>query len=169
MDHRFACSSVAIAVVACLLAAPLSGCDNRQVSGPPTAPVGTAVCAACDMTVREDRYAAGAVVIDKEVRTHLSFDDIGCLLDHERDHKELRYVEWYVRDASSGEWLDATRASFVLSDMIQTPMASGIAAHATRDAAQAQAVKVNAAVQTLDEIRASRQKWMEDRYGKPGG
>ncbi len=170
MHHRFAFKSLARSVAASIISgAALQGCDSGAITGPPQEPVGKAVCAACDMTVREDRYSAGAVVKEKDARLHLSFDDIGCLLDHEREHKELKYAEWYVRDASNGEWLDATKASFVLSDMIPTPMGSGIAAYATKDAAQAQAVKVNAAVQTLAELRVSRQKWMEAKYGKPGG
>lgn len=168
MRHRSAFNSLSRSVATCIISvAAIQGCDSGEVSGPPTEPVGKAVCVACDMTVREDRHSAGAVVKEKDARLHLSFDDIGCMLDHEREHKEFTYAEWYVRDASNGEWLDATKASFVLSDMIPTPMGSGIAAYATKEAAQTQAVKVNAAVQTFVELRVSRQKWMEARYGKP--
>ncbi|HLO41774.1 MAG TPA: nitrous oxide reductase accessory protein NosL [Phycisphaerales bacterium] len=158
--------SIPLAAIAMLLAS-LAGCKEEPLSGAPTTPLGEAICAACEMNVREDRYSAGAVVTIEEKRQHLSFDDIGCLLDHERFHPEIRFHEWFVRDAASGRWVDAPHAHFVHSDSIHTPMASGIAAFADAAAAQEAATKAGATVQAWPEIRAARQKWMEERYGKP--
>lgn len=154
---------IAVLSLVCIL----SSCGESPLSGPPPTQLGQDACAECDMTVREDRYSCGAVVRKGEVRSHVSFDDIGCMLDHARFHPELEWVEEYVRDAVTGRWVEASKASYVVSEQVATPMASGISAYAEKADADAAGKKVSAAVQTWPEVRAARQALMESRYGKP--
>lgn len=119
------------------------------------------------MTIREDRFSAGAVIERSAKREKVSFDDLGCMLDHARFHPDTRFVEWYARDASDGSWVRCQDARFVMSDRINTPMASGIEAFKDPAAAAAAAKAAGTDVLTWDQVVAARRKFMEDRYGKP--
>ncbi len=92
------------------------------------------ICAFCKMAISEKRYAAELVDADRNV---FKFDDIGCMVRfaHRRgwiDHPPARFVHDYDAPA----WLEAGRASFVLSPEIPSPMASGFIA--LRDPADAE-------------------------------
>lgn len=151
------------------LAATMGACGEPQASGPPNIRLGRDECAECGMIISENRYSASMVVDDRGVRTPLLFDDIGDLLDHERGHPDLRPLARYVHDHESRAWLDAAAASYVHADAIHTPMGSGLAACANRADAERLASQTGGRVMTFDEVRAFRQKWMEDRYGRPAG
>src|SRR5690606_2513635 len=67
-------------------------------------------------------------------RSSPAFDDVNCLVDFERECDDACVVlARYVHDVNTRQWLDASKATFVMSDSIQTPMASGVAAAATRE------------------------------------
>ncbi|GMV25657.1 MAG: hypothetical protein AMXMBFR58_16880 [Phycisphaerae bacterium] len=155
-------------MAACVVCAGLvGGCGERSVNGPPNTRLGRDVCAECDMIVSDDRYAAGAVIRKEGRLEHAHYDDIGCLLDHARFHPDIEFVEEYVRDSITRQWVRAAGASFVMSEQVHTPMASGIAGFATLEAAGESAGGLGVKVQAWDEVRASRREWMESRYGKP--
>ncbi len=149
------------------LVAAVGGCGDTQSSGPPPIRLGRDECAECGMIISEDRYSASLVVDDRGLRKPLLFDDIGDLLDYERTHPELRTLARYVHDQTSRAWIDAASASYVHADSIHTPMGSGLAACVTRAEAEQLAKPIDGRVMTFDEVRAFRQTWMEQRYGKP--
>lgn len=148
----------------------LVSCSSSTLSGPPTLRVGRDECAACGMIINEARSACSILIESGGRREHLLFDDIGCMLDHERDgHIDATVCERHVRDYSSQAWIAAHTASYLMADskLLLTPMGSGIASFADRaDAASLQSSKPGR-VLTWTELVPARQAWMEERYGKP--
>lgn len=145
----------------------LGGCGQPEVSGPPNVRLGRDVCTECDMIVSEDRYSAGAVVRKDGVLEHVSFDDIGCMLDYQRFHPDVQFVEEFVREASTHGWVAASNAYFVVSETIRTPMGSGIEAYADGAAADAAAEKARTQMLRWEQVREQRRVTMERLFGKP--
>lgn len=146
------------------------GRDPPDLAPPDSAPperAGSLVCVQCDMTIREARFSASALIGDPPGPRRVDFDDIGCFLDHQREHPEVRFLSEHVRDAGTMAWVEANTAWFVLSDRIATPMASGIAAYANLSEAQDKAREVGEAVIDLGSLREARRAFMEQRYGSP--
>jgi len=86
------------------------------------------------MMVSDVRVAAQIVAPGEEP---LFFDDIGCLRDYLASTSAAADAVVYVADHRTGAWVDATQAVFTRSATIETPMGSGIIAHAdaaSRDA-----------------------------------
>ena len=115
------------------------GCARgTTTAAPPEIRYGEDSCTECNMIISDPRYAAGyAYEISAGRYASLAFDDIGDLLAHLEKHHDHKVIAWYVHDYTSEEWIDATTAYYVLSDEIHSPMGHGIAAHATRDGAEA--------------------------------
>jgi hypothetical protein len=99
--------------------------------GPPAIRYGRDRCDACGMIISDPRYAAAA----QRGRAVSRYDDIGCLIDRVGQALVRGEAEAYVHDAGTHLWLKAERATYVRSPAIRTPMASGIAAYATAEAA----------------------------------
>lgn len=117
----------------------LHGCARgTTTAAPPEIRYGEDTCTECNMIISDPRYAAGyAYEISAGRYESLAFDDIGDLLAHLEKHHDYTVIAWYVHDYTTEEWVDATTAYYVLSDEIHSPMGHGIAAHATRSAADA--------------------------------
>jgi copper chaperone NosL len=84
------------------------------------------------MVIDDERTAAAARTADGR---ELRFDDAGDLVAFVRESAEPVHEGW-VRDWNGGGWLRCEAASFVRSTGLATPMGSGLAAFATREAAQ---------------------------------
>lgn len=97
--------------------------------------LGEDACAYCRMTIVSTTTAAQMVVPGAEP---LMFDEIGCLSNYlSANHLEDATI--FVADHRTGEWVDAATAVFTRTNT-QTPMASGLLAHAdaaSRDADEA--------------------------------
>jgi len=120
---------------------------------PPEIRYGQDVCAACNMIISDARYASAYVYAVETGRyDSLVFDDIGDMVLHAADHPEHKFAAWYVHDYNSEAWLDATTAHYVFSAELQTPMAHGMAAHATAEAAEKMAAELHGDV--LDWVAA---------------
>ncbi len=118
------------------VAALAAACDDAAPSGPPHIRLGRDECAACKMSVVDERCAAGALVEDAEGVRHLVFDDIRCLLLYARGHEDAVFRGRWVQDYRRSGWLDASGARFLLGSRVRTAMGSGIIAVApTGDAA----------------------------------
>lgn len=139
---------VNVLIIGWLVILILTACAQGQTEiAPPEIRYGEDVCAECDMIISDPRFAAGyAHEISPGRYLSVAFDDLGDMLSHAAKHPEHKVVAWYVHDYATEEWLDATTAFYVFSHSIQSPMASGTAAHASRAAAKAMAAEVNGVV-----------------------
>lgn len=113
-----------IAIVFILAGLP-AGCRPVDTGRPPTVRFGEEACASCRMIIGDEHFAAALVNPTGEA---LKFDDIGCLIESESERIRPDVAYW-VRDAGSGEWLDARSATFVHSPGVVSPMGFGLAAH----------------------------------------
>jgi hypothetical protein len=109
---------------------PLVGLLGGCASAPP-APVAidTAadVCAHCRMTIVSTATAAQVVAPGEEP---VLFDDLGCLRDEVARTGLAPGAAVFVADHRTGEWVDGRTAVFTLTSL-DTPMGSGLVAHAT--------------------------------------
>ena len=113
----------------------LSACSRReQGTEPPVVHLDEDVCEQCGMIVSDDRFASAIVSLENGQRLVHIYDDIGEMAQN-TDKMAHPDTSIYVHDYNSREWIDARTAWFVQSEKLMTPMASGIAAFATRDQA----------------------------------
>lgn len=92
-------------------------------------------CAFCNMKVYDKDNKMGAFTaqaIDEKGK-NLFFDDAGCMLNYERDHKVT--LEKFVRDYDSKDWIKLEDATIVAGD-IKTPMNYGFAYFTQKTAAE---------------------------------
>ena len=118
--------SIAIAI-ACLAA-----CGAATVR-PVALHTGEDACAQCRMTIVSTRTAAEIVSPGREP---ILFDELGCLRSYLAAQRVPDDAVIFVVDHRSGAWVDARQAIFTQTES-QTPMASGLLAHAdhaSRDA-----------------------------------
>jgi len=114
----------------------LAGCAKTEDAGPPDIRFGQDTCQACGMIIEDERYAAAVVTVGAGgVVEKRAFDDIGEMLEF-APPQGLKDVRRYVRDVTTRQWVDASRATLVRSTQVQTPMGSGITAYEDAQAAQ---------------------------------
>lgn len=141
-----------ILTIALIIAATIPGCAGDEPLSPPEARAGIDACAVCGMMISDTRFAGALSVRESSgmVRRDV-YDDIGEMLAVAPPASEHKF---YVTAFDTGEWLDAPAAVYVHSDRVMSPMATGVAAFAARDAAEAFAAEHAGAVLTLSEARA---------------
>lgn len=107
------------------------GCSGGGADEPPAFRLGEEACAGCRMIINEQEHAAAIALATGEA---LKFDDLGCMiLFLETDKRPIR--RYWVAAHQEGGWLEASRAHYVRSPRIPTPMGYGIVAVATAEAA----------------------------------
>ncbi len=133
---------VVVTIPAALMGLVL-GCNRPDPNLPPTIRLGASVCVDCDMIISDARFASATMVKDDRGGTKpLLYDDIGDQIRYETFHPALTIRARWVHDHDTKNWLRAEDAWYVRSDDLHTPMASGIAAFATRESAAALTEKV---------------------------
>lgn len=125
---------------------------SRGPEAPPRIRYGQDACAACGMIISEEAFAAAYKTESGNTR---KFDDIGCLLKMLKEEAVLPSRAW-VHDYDSGSWVAAETASYVKSPETPSPMGYGLAAFATREEAEAFALKVKGRVLSFDALKAGR-------------
>lgn len=136
----------------------LIGCSRQDDLGPPEIQYGQTDCSQCGMTVNDERYAAGLIVEASDgQRIAKVFDDIGCMIAYEHEQHDGTVLARYVKDFTTHQWLAAQQASYVLASSIHSPMSYGIAAAATRDAAEKLATTYEGKVLDDSGLRAMSQ------------
>ncbi len=103
-------------------------------------------------TIAVLRQAWGDGLVTGDGQAH-KFDDLGEMFMFYQKHPDEQVQAWFVHDYGTSEWTRAEQAFFVQSDGLHTPMGSGLAAFATREAAQAEAERLGATVRTFEEVR----------------
>ena len=111
-------------------------------------------CEQCRMTVMEPQYAAGMLSSKGKVFT---FDSGECLLRYLKSkgihENETYYVSDYVKP---GELIDASKATFLHSDSIQSPMGGHLAAFGSLQSARVTQSKLNGELLTWKELIAKK-------------
>lgn len=141
-----------LVAIAATVAPP--GCGREQDVSPPDIVYGQTECDSCRMIISEESFAAAAVLVTADGVRKSAFDDIGCLLGFLKDQPPNARAIAYVHDHPSRRWLDASTATFVRSDALQTPMASHLAACQSQADAEALLRRYAGAVLTLDQLRS---------------
>ena len=143
--------SYVIGVIVALVS--LAGCASESVDGPPEVRYGESVCDACGMILSDERYATATMVEGDRGPEPKLFDDFNCQQGFETKDPAPEVVSRWVHDHETLEWLSASAAYYVRSSNLRTPMASGMAAFATREGAQKLAAETDGEVLTFDELR----------------
>jgi copper chaperone NosL len=96
---------------------------------------GVQECSHCRMTISERPYAAQ--IMTQKGRTH-SFDAIECMMQYSKanfsSHAEVRHFR--VADhREPHDMMDATIATYVISESIPSPMGGNLSAHQNHEAA----------------------------------
>lgn len=153
---------VLLAVVLLLLASCGQSVDTNA---PPEIIYGQDVCDRCGMIISEEKFAAAYWTADGEARR---FDDIGGMFASLAEKPEEVATYW-VHDITSGEWIRAEEAYYVIDSDLMTPMGFGIAACAEEDQAHALAYnKENVMVMSFAEMLSSEQK-MDEMHDDDSG
>ncbi len=112
----------------------LVGCGQSvDTNDPPEIMYGQDVCDECGMIISEEKFAAAYWTTDGEARR---FDDIGGMFASLKEKPEDVATYW-VHDITTGEWIRAEDAYYVIDNDLMTPMGFGIAACAEEDQAHA--------------------------------
>lgn len=115
------------------------GCGRSPLSGPPELRLGRDECVECGMIISEDRCSSAMLVERDGMRDHVLFDDIGCMLDYERESLDgAIVVDRFVHDYSTRAWVRVDAATFLAAptDKLVTPMSSGMVAYASGESAE---------------------------------
>lgn len=107
--------------------------DEKAEAAEPTIRVGEEPCASCGMIIDDMRFAA-AWIAPGGKESH--FDDIGCLVEHRKDHEPKEGARFFIREYNGERWLDAVQAHYAVSTEIRSPMAYGVAAFADETGAK---------------------------------
>jgi copper chaperone NosL len=151
-------AGLALALTACRPAA-----DAEPT--PPTVHYGEDICEFCGMIVSEERHAAAYVTEDGHGH---SFDDIGDMVQAHLATQEA-VVALFVHDYQDEAWIRAETAHYVQSDTLTTPMASGLAAFASSEEAQALAAELQGQVLSFDELLTHYRQSAPMTAGAEGG
>lgn len=157
-------------ILCTLVALLLAACERAPLSGPPDVQLGRHECKACGMLVSEDRCSSALLVESHGRRDYFFYDDLGCMLDQEREGiDDAIVIEAFARDYGARTWVSAKDATFLFADVakLQTPMGSGIVAYSTRADAEKAKVRFDGRTMGYAELADARRAWMEARYGRP--
>ena len=131
-----------------LLLLSLAACGKGEIK--PVELLPEDVCANCKMAISQKTFAAE--ILDSE-QTAVKFDDIGCLARYiSKRGRKYQVAAWFVTDRDSKTWIDATKAWYVQSDSIRSPMGSWIVAYRERNRAETAAAQPGYRLRTFAEI-----------------
>lgn len=134
-------------------------CQSGPLQGPPELRLGRDTCAECGMIISEQPFACALLVEHDGSREHALFDDAGCMLDYRhKQEASHRTLGSFVVDYKDRRWLPAESSWYAIIDdhSIRTPMASGIVAFGTKDAAQAALANASGKVVPWSELAGAR-------------
>lgn len=101
--------------------------------GPNPIDYGHVGCHYCSMTIVDKQHAAQLVTEKGKV---YNFDAIECMMNHLKDENEATIALFLVNDFDQpGELVDATMATYLISENIPSPMGEYLSAFAQEGAA----------------------------------
>ena len=117
-------------IILTLLWFAVLGCTNT----PKPITYGSDGCHFCSMTIVDKQHAAQ--FITQKGRTY-SFDASECMLNHLKEIDETTVAAFLVNDFSTpGETIDATKATYLISKNIPSPMGEYLTAFGSLEAAE---------------------------------
>jgi copper chaperone NosL len=104
-------------------------------AGPKPIEYGTDKCAHCYMTIVDRQHAAQAVTAKGKV---YSFDAIECLVPYVREKGPETFASLWINDytTNTGELIDATTATYLISPNIPSPMGGFLSGFASEQTAR---------------------------------
>jgi copper chaperone NosL len=150
-------------VGAAVAVASLFGCGDGAPEGPPELRIGHDACAHCGMLLAEDRCAAASIAVVDGESTYLVWDDVGCLLDWMRERPDSKFTAHFVRDYGARTWIDAPKATFLLTEAIRTPMGSWIVAYASPAGAESARGHYGGELSSWGKLADARVRWLVDQ------
>lgn len=140
--------------------------DGGSSTGPPSIKYGRDTCADCHMIIEDPRFAAAYRTAGGETRL---FDDPADLFRYGIRTGELDAAQAWVHDYDTEEWVEADKAWYVRSPEVDSPMAGGLAAFATRQGAEAYAPDVSGhVIQWNDVLGLARDGELNEPAHDPG-
>jgi copper chaperone NosL len=117
-----------------IFAFTLSACEI----GPKPIHYGEDGCEYCKMTIVDKQHASELVTSKGKV---YKFDAIECMIIFRKENEDIQYALYLVNDFNKpGELIDATMATFLISEKISSPMGANLSAfYAETDASKIQA------------------------------
>jgi copper chaperone NosL len=111
---------------------------------------GEDACHYCTMTIVDHQHAA-QIVTDKGKA--YKFDAIECMLNYLRENKDFNPELYLVNDfMNPGQLIDATKATYLISKNIPSPMGEYLSAFQTKEAADKTEMKYDGKLYTWKEI-----------------
>ncbi len=111
----------------------VGGCDSTVMQ--PVEFYPEDMCSTCKMAISDKRFAGELVSSEGTVQ---KFDDLGCMFRQLSKAPDAgRTVSGFVVDFEDRGWVGMTEARYLRSEMVKTPMRSGLVAF--RDASEAEA------------------------------
>jgi len=124
----------------------LLGCDIS----PQPINYGEDACHYCTMTIVDHQHAA-QIVTDKGKA--YKFDAIECMLNYLRENKDINPELYLVNDfMNPGQLIDATKATYLISKNIPSPMGEYLSAFQTKEAADKTKMRYEGKLYTWKEI-----------------
>lgn len=101
--------------------------------GPKPIAYGSESCHYCSMTVVDQQHAAQLVT--KKGKTY-TFDATECMINHMREREQTEVALILVNDYNApGHLMDATQATYLISDGIPSPMGEFLTAFSSKEGA----------------------------------
>jgi copper chaperone NosL len=111
---------------------------------------GEDACHYCTMTIVDHQHAA-QIVTDKGKA--YKFDAIECMLNYLKENKDINPELFLVNDfMNPGQLIDATKATYLISKNIPSPMGKYLSAFQTKEAADKTKIKYEGKLYTWEEI-----------------
>ena len=102
--------------------------------GPKPINYGSDSCDYCSMTIVDRQHAAEIVTEKAKAR---KFDAVECMVNYDREHSDTPVALYLAADFNlPGKLIDATQATFLISDQLSSPMGANLSAFVSREAAE---------------------------------
>ncbi len=140
-----------MAALTVVLALASVGCAPAEAGiQPPEIAYGQDVSEGCGMIISDPAYATASVLKDG---TSFKFDDVGDMLKYHFERPDKQVAEYFVHDYQTQQWINAEGAVYVQSASLVSPMGYGVAAFATKEAAEAFAAEREGQVWDLNDVK----------------
>ncbi len=120
-------------------------------SGPVQISLNKDACTSCKMTIADGHF--GSEVVTKKGRVY-KFDDLSCLFHYLQELKEENIASFYVNDYNQeNQLINATKAWYINSETLKSPMGGNIAAFNSKEDAEKAAKDLQVEVKSWNDIK----------------